>query len=151
MVRPKPHYINVPVGVSSTYFLSASFPVQKDYKMSPSTIRHEKVGKCLAYVHYNMSVVPYTGKDIAADDKSLLFLIHTVSYYILILESLDDIVSNISLCNTLLCVAAHENGTAMNTDSAQVREFIERLVETLVSGELDDVKVNRAYTHPECE
>ncbi|XP_023706156.1 uncharacterized protein LOC111863758 isoform X5 [Cryptotermes secundus] len=44
---------------------------------------------------------------------------------------------------------AHENGTAMNTDSAQVREFIERLVETLVSGQLDDVKVNRAYTHPE--
>ncbi|PNF35104.1 hypothetical protein B7P43_G09476 [Cryptotermes secundus] len=37
----------------------------------------------------------------------------------------------------------------MNTDSAQVREFIERLVETLVSGQLDDVKVNRAYTHPE--
>jgi hypothetical protein len=50
-----------------------------------------------------------------------------------------------------LCVAAHENGAAMNPDSAPVREFIERLVETLVSGQLDDVKVNRAYTHPECE
>jgi hypothetical protein len=57
----------------------------------------------------------------------------------------------ISLSNTLLCVAAHENGAAMNPESAQVREFIERLVETLVSGQLDDVKVNRAYTHPECE
>ncbi|KDR23715.1 hypothetical protein L798_13875 [Zootermopsis nevadensis] len=37
----------------------------------------------------------------------------------------------------------------MDPDSAQVREFIERLVEALVSGQLDDVKVNRVYTHPE--
>jgi hypothetical protein len=55
------------------------------------------------------------------------------------------------LCNIFLCVAAHENGTAMDPDAAQVREFIERLVEALVSGQLDDVKVNRVYTHPECE
>jgi hypothetical protein len=48
-------------------------------------------------------------------------------------------------------VLAHENGATMDPDSAQVREFIERLVEALVSGQLDDVKVNRAYTHPECE
>ncbi|XP_021928479.1 uncharacterized protein LOC110834013 isoform X6 [Zootermopsis nevadensis] len=44
---------------------------------------------------------------------------------------------------------AQENGAAMDPDSAQVREFIERLVEALVSGQLDDVKVNRVYTHPE--
>ncbi|XP_069675416.1 uncharacterized protein [Periplaneta americana] len=44
---------------------------------------------------------------------------------------------------------AHENGAAMDPDSAQVREFIERLVEALVSGQLDDVKVNRVYNHPE--
>jgi hypothetical protein len=36
----KPHYVRVPVGVSSAYFLSAFFPAQKDYKMSPSDIRH---------------------------------------------------------------------------------------------------------------
>jgi hypothetical protein len=56
-----------------------------------------------------------------------------------------------SLHNIFLCVAAHENGAAMDPDSTQVREFIERLVEALVSGQLDDVKVNRMYTHPECE
>jgi hypothetical protein len=39
----------------------------------------------------------------------------------------------------------------MEPESAQVREFIERLVEALVSGQLDDVKLNRLYTHPECE
>jgi hypothetical protein len=39
----------------------------------------------------------------------------------------------------------------MDPESAQVREFIERLVEALVSGQLDDVKLNRIYTHPECE
>ncbi|GFG31081.1 hypothetical protein Cfor_04587, partial [Coptotermes formosanus] len=44
---------------------------------------------------------------------------------------------------------AHDNGTAMEPESAQVREFIERLVEALVSGQLDDVKLNRLYTHPE--
>ena len=39
----------------------------------------------------------------------------------------------------------------MDPESVQVRDFIERLVETLVSGQLDDVKVNRLYTHPDCE
>jgi len=39
----------------------------------------------------------------------------------------------------------------MEPDSAQVRDFIERLVESLVSGQLDDVKLNRLYTHPECK
>ena len=39
----------------------------------------------------------------------------------------------------------------MEPDSAQVRDFIERLVESLVSGQLDDVTLNRLYTHPECK
>jgi hypothetical protein len=39
----------------------------------------------------------------------------------------------------------------MEPESAQVRDFIERLVESLVSGQLDDVKLNRLYTHPECK
>jgi hypothetical protein len=39
----------------------------------------------------------------------------------------------------------------MEPESAQIREFIERLVESLVSGQLDDVKLNRLYTHPECK
>ncbi|PSN42239.1 hypothetical protein C0J52_18489 [Blattella germanica] len=37
----------------------------------------------------------------------------------------------------------------MDAESTQIREFIEKLVEALVSGQLDDVKVNRLYTHPE--
>lgn len=39
----------------------------------------------------------------------------------------------------------------MELESGQVRDFIERLVESLVSGQLDDVKLNRLYTHPECK
>nr|CAD7440948.1 unnamed protein product [Timema bartmani] len=44
-----------------------------------------------------------------------------------------------------------EDGSVMDSDTAQVREFIEKLVEGLVNGRLDNVYVNRLYNHPDCE
>ncbi|XP_068083392.1 uncharacterized protein [Anabrus simplex] len=43
------------------------------------------------------------------------------------------------------------NGVGMEPECVQVREFIERLVETLVSGGLDDVCVKRLHSHPAYE
>nr|CAD7403358.1 unnamed protein product [Timema poppensis] len=42
-------------------------------------------------------------------------------------------------------------GSVMDSDTAQVREFIEKLVEGLLNGRLDNVYVNRLYNHPDCE
>ncbi|XP_071443618.1 uncharacterized protein [Hetaerina americana] len=39
----------------------------------------------------------------------------------------------------------------VDSETAKVREFVERLVEALVSGGLDNVNINRLYSHPECE
>ncbi|KAK7872261.1 hypothetical protein R5R35_012115 [Gryllus longicercus] len=46
------------------------------------------------------------------------------------------------LCST-------ENGVGMEPESVRVREFIESLVESLVSGELDNVCIKRLHSHPE--
>ncbi|XP_046388871.1 uncharacterized protein LOC124157854 isoform X2 [Ischnura elegans] len=37
----------------------------------------------------------------------------------------------------------------VDSETAKVREFVERLVEALVSGGLDNVNINRLYSHPE--
>nr|CAD7260056.1 unnamed protein product [Timema shepardi] len=55
------------------------------------------------------------------------------------------------LCLTVVCWGGGEDGSVMDPDTAQVREFIEKLVEGLLNGRLDNVYVNRLYNHPDCE